>query len=470
MKYHRIFSMSSGVLKSTDMGRTWRLASKGMFVTKIEGLFIADGVGRHLLCAVPGKVYESFDGADSWREVAGSNKFGTCATVCRAPTLDQQGSAKAIPPLLTRSAGAAACLVKLQYLQEWDHRRRASRAGGLLGRPRQHEADHRRVARHLGRRARAHVTSAAIQPLALATSPFDIPAPAPCVPTLVGSYISVSDGNGDGTKKDNSVVAACMGNLVLGTILNATAASWRFLGKDWPCVMVALDPRDASHFLYTHPPLTYRSLDNGQTKLSCNHSNIFHAGIDHHGWYYTAAMGGAFRSKDQGHSWEALYDVRVARRTNGSRTRVPHDYQRIALDFGGSVAFPSDQGLFIANASSPQLISANGNLSNNIAMQAPPLLPPSLPPLPPWRSSAWRSLAPASLRASPPILRRSRSRRATERASATSSRRPGTGRRSPLGTVAPTGRRGRPRPTASAAAASARAAARTGWACPTTCC
>ena len=133
-----------------------------------------------------------------------------------------------------------------------------------------------------------------------------IPAPAPCAATLVGSYISVSDGNGDGTKKDNSVVAACMGNLVLGTILNATAASWRFLGKDWPCVMVALDPRDASHFLYTHPPLTYRSLDNGQTKLSCNHSNIFHAGIDHHGWYYTAAMGGAFRSKDQGHSWEAL--------------------------------------------------------------------------------------------------------------------------------------------------------------------
>ena len=48
---------------------------------------------------------------------------------------------------------------------------------------------------------------------------------------------------------------------------------------------------------------------------------------------------------------------------------MPHDYQRIALNFGGSVAFPSDQGLFIVNGSELKLISANGNLSNNIAMQ-----------------------------------------------------------------------------------------------------
>ena len=44
--------------------------------------------------------------------------------------------------------------------------------------------------------------------------------------------------------------------------------------------MLALDPKDALHFLYTHPPTTYRSLDGGKTRQSCNHSNIFHAGID----------------------------------------------------------------------------------------------------------------------------------------------------------------------------------------------
>ena len=44
--------------------------------------------------------------------------------------------------------------------------------------------------------------------------------------------------------------------------------------------MLALDPNDALHFLYTHPPTTYRSLDGGKTRLNCNHSNVFHAGID----------------------------------------------------------------------------------------------------------------------------------------------------------------------------------------------
>ena len=100
--------------------------------------------------------------------------------------------------------------------------------------------------------------------------------------------------------------------------------------------MLALDPNDALHFLYTHPPTTYRSLDGGKTRLNCNHSNVFHAGIDQawvvvckystvhsgmnrswcriptatltidqHGTYYTAAMGGAFRSLDRGASWQA---------------------------------------------------------------------------------------------------------------------------------------------------------------------
>jgi hypothetical protein len=35
-------------------------------------------------------------------------------------------------------------------------------------------------------------------------------------------------------------------------------------------------------------------------------------------------------------------------RANYTDNRVPHDYQKIALDFGQyGVAFPSDQGLFI---------------------------------------------------------------------------------------------------------------------------
>ena len=93
-------------------------------------------------------------------------------------------------------------------------------------------------------------------------------------------------------------------------------------------------------------------------------------------------MGGAYVSHDCGPgpnmkrpcSWQAYYDKRTARRPpNAVRVRVPHDYQRICLDFGGSVGHVSDQGLFIVNytnSSSLELIKANGDMSNNIALKA----------------------------------------------------------------------------------------------------
>ena len=44
----------------------------------------------------------------------------------------------------------------------------------------------------------------------------------------------------------------------------------------------------------------------------------------------------------------AYFDNRTARRPpHAVRIRAPHDYQRICLDFAGTVAHVSDQGLFI---------------------------------------------------------------------------------------------------------------------------
>ena len=75
--------------------------------------------------------------------------------------------------------------------------------------------------------------------------------------------------------------------------------------------------------------------------------------------------------------WVGTYDNRTQRRTGRSMIRGAHDYQRIQLDFGGSVSVTADQGLFIlkSNASGvrtdeTELIKANGNLSNNIALKA----------------------------------------------------------------------------------------------------
>ena len=73
---------SSGVVKSVDGGKHWTVASAGIFTTKIEGLHIVDydGESKHILCAVPGGIYESFDQAASWTLLPGSKAFGTCNT------------------------------------------------------------------------------------------------------------------------------------------------------------------------------------------------------------------------------------------------------------------------------------------------------------------------------------------------------------------------------------------------------
>ena len=76
-------------------------------------------------------------------------------------------------------------------------------------------------------------------------------------------------------------------------------------------------------------------------------------------------------SQDKGKTWLAYFGRRVHRLTNQTVDRIPHDYQRISLDFAGGVAFPSDQGLFIKPpGTATMLIAANGDMNNNIAIKA----------------------------------------------------------------------------------------------------
>ena len=104
--------------------------------------------------------------------------------------------------------------------------------------------------------------------------------------------------------------------------------------------------------------------------------------IDRRGNFYAASEGGAFRNeggrcdatKDPTAKWEPFFVRRVETRRVPGRIvdRVPHDYQRINIDFGAhTVAFGSDQGMFIrnwTNSSELQLYSADGDLNNNVIM------------------------------------------------------------------------------------------------------
>ena len=60
--------MSSGVLKTVDGGVHWTRQSKGLWDTRILGVWIHpdDPQGQHVLAGTHSGVYESKDGAESW--------------------------------------------------------------------------------------------------------------------------------------------------------------------------------------------------------------------------------------------------------------------------------------------------------------------------------------------------------------------------------------------------------------------
>lgn len=162
------------------------------------------------------------------------------------------------------------------------------------------------------------------------------------------------------------------------------------------CMNAAVDPRDRNHFIYSDPKtkfnwdshnggLTVRKMgytgDKSNGTSDHNHGT-FYVAIDGRGWSYSASQGGAFVSRDNGTTFEALHMVMTPRRHAASPeefplvNRVNHDYQGISTMFrGDSVAFPSDQGLGILNLTSNVLVNAVGNLHNNMALSA--LISPS---------------------------------------------------------------------------------------------
>lgn len=161
------------------------------------------------------------------------------------------------------------------------------------------------------------------------------------------------------------------------------------------CNNAAVDPNDRNHFIYSDTKTHYNwdSHDGGITVrkmamtpghggVSPHNHGTFYVAIDGRGWSYCASQGGAYVSRDNGTSFEALHMVITPRgyEENASEfplvDRVLHDYQGISTGFrGDGVAFPSDQGLGILDGTNNTLINAVGDLHNNMAMSA--LISPS---------------------------------------------------------------------------------------------
>ena len=206
-----------------------------------------------------------------------------------------------------------------------------------------------------------------------------------------------------GARLPSSVVAGCLwpghsgGVVHIATLLNRTAAAWE-VQRHSPCQAMALDPRDADHMLVNNASNglhVHESSDGGKTYHSCHdYRGAVMVAIDRKGWLYGASEGGALRNvKGCGPDgkWEPYFVRRTARRTGTVRDRTAHDYQRINLDFAGGVAFGSDQGMFIQNGTELQLISANGDVNNNIVRAPAPLRSPCARISAPARASALHS-------------------------------------------------------------------------------
>ena len=315
---------SSGVLKTVDKGRHWTKVNKGLFDTRIMGLMIVDDVGEHVLVGTPSGVFETLDGASTWTHVQQTQGWGVANSF-------KNGTINGKKVILI---GANAGLGNVPWLTNAPL---ANQTWSLIPSPPGHSAWRTNLA-------------------------------------------SVADYR-NGKLLDNSVVGGCIwpdqshGVVHIATIINETAADW-MVQLDQPCQSIAMDPNDADHFLVNNASNglhVYESTDGGQSYHTClNQGGAVMVAIDRRGWFYCASEGGAFRNmkgcEDGVGKWEPYFVRRVWRRTMQVVDRVPHDYQRINLDFAGGVAFGSDQGMFIQNGTELQLISADGDVNNNIIM------------------------------------------------------------------------------------------------------
>ena len=303
------------VIKSTDMGKHWVGASNGLFHTNVHSLIILDDKGDHVFCGTKGGVYETTDGAASWKLIPNT-------PFCVGLT---NGTIGGVPHII---CGAKAGIYNVPTANT------ASEQWSVIPTP-------------------ANVSG------------FDT------------TYISTADS--DPKHAQNSVVGGCLVNSSgarfahIATVTSKTEARWASY-PNMSCIDLALDPNDASHFILvriTRGLHVWETTDGGASFHSLGKNEIYHIGIDRQGWLYTAAEEGAFVSQDKGKTWKAYFGRRVHRLTNQTVDRVPHDYQRVSLDFAGGVAFPSDQGLFIKPpGNGTMLIAANGDMNNNIAIKA----------------------------------------------------------------------------------------------------
>jgi len=308
--------VSSGIIKTVDGGRHWTRNSKGLWDTRVLGVWVHpdDHEGNHVFVGTHIGIYESTDAAASWTIRKETAQWGSVMSF-------REGVIEGQPYIL------ANC----------DH--------GILTMPKGGGSWQK------------------------------IQAPGPIAPN---AHLSVAIHDGL-TEVVTCIGGWGGGDLYYASLTSATNATWTgpvktLAGEKINCANAAVNPKDRNHFLYSKGGQyrAWESKDGGKTvREFTNHdTGVYFVMIDTRGWFYTATQAGAFVSQDAGATWNA-YHVVMHSRSGRVIDRVPHDYQRIVPDFrGDGIAFPSDQGLHIVNGTSFNLTSAVGDMQNTMALSA----------------------------------------------------------------------------------------------------
>eukprot|EP00038_Savillea_parva_P004159 m.134648 g.134648 ORF g.134648 m.134648 type:complete len:922 (-) comp11396_c0_seq1:189-2954(-) len=408
---------SSGVIKTTDGGRTWKRMSNGLWDTAVLATWVHpdDETGNHVLAGTHSGIYESHDGADSWVLLNETQPFGYVMSF-------RQGTIGGTPYIL---ANAQHGILTQPYSGgTWQQ----IQAPGPIA-PNAHlslvETDGvTEVVTCIGGWGGGDLYYAKIEsatnatwtgPIKTANQTFTTwdffpneseiwarcKTPTSCDPDIrvLGQYATLPACQAavNQTSETSAVAWYTYQHNVSG---NGAYAAYCYVGSTFSfaptaqqnvdsgrapgvfpglpidCANAVVDPADRNHILYSKGGQyrAWESHDGGATVAMIENATqaAYFVMIDSHGWYYTSTQPGTFVSTDKGSTWNPLHAI-MHSKDGRVVDRVPHDFQRIVPDFrGDGIALPSDQGLHILNRSSTtfELINAIGDMTNAIALSA----------------------------------------------------------------------------------------------------
>ena len=319
---------ASGVLKSTDRGKTWIPCSNGLWDTVVASLIIVDEAGDHVLAGTPTGIYETRDGASLWRLMPGSAGIGWARSM-------KNGTVNGEPHVL---AGVDSGIAT------WN--RTSGGNWSVIKAPQ-------------GTSVTRFITVADVLPSSVVGV------------CLAGwSYLIAISGSTSATWKNTSLncleVAIDPNNKDHFIYSNISR-----LGKQtWESLDGGKTHRNLHNHFPWHVAIDRRGWMYGAAEAGAHFST--NGGKNWSIYQYTTTQRGTNKTGSripQVAPCSADASVQSTRPNACIHLFCSQDFQRIITDFAGRVALVSDQGLFIQpDGDSIELIGASGNLSNNIAI------------------------------------------------------------------------------------------------------